>query len=91
MSRLYLISGVALLPEDFPERLSALKTMSGLSWERMASAIGVDARQLYRWRRGTAPSGEGMLALARFATRIPGGLSVLLGEDDLDLAVVERG
>lgn len=75
--------GVALLPADFPERLTALKELSGLSWERMAEAIGVDARQMHRWRRGTNPSGEAMLSLVRLATCVPGGLAQLLGEDVL--------
>ena len=75
--------GVALLPPDFPQRLDALKQLSGLSWERMAAAIGVDARQLHRWRNGTYPSGEAMLSLVRLATRVPGGLAELLGEDVL--------
>ena len=73
--------GVALMPEDFPERLDALKELSGLSWERMAASLGVDSRQLHRWRRGTNPSGEAMLSLVRLATRTPGGLAELLGED----------
>ncbi len=73
--------GVALLPPDFPQRLDALKEMSGLSWERMAAAIGVDARQVHRWRRGTHPTGEAMLSLVRLAARVPGGLAELLGED----------
>ena len=75
--------GVALMPADFPERLNALKQLSGLSWERMAEAIGVDARQMHRWRQGTNPSGEAMLSLVRLATRVPGGLAELLGEDVL--------
>ena len=73
--------GVALMPPDFPERLDALKELSGLSWERMAASLGVDSRQLHRWRRGTNPSGEAMLSLVRLATRTPGGLAELLGED----------
>ena len=73
--------GVALMPADFPERLDALKQLSGLSWERMAASLGVDSRQLHRWRRGTNPSGEAMLSLVRLATRVPGGLAELLGED----------
>ena len=73
--------GVALLPPDFPQRLDALKEMSGLSWERMAAAIGVDARQVHRWRRGTHPTGEAMLSLVRLAAQVPGGLAELLGED----------
>ena len=75
--------GVALMPADFPERLDTLKEMSGMSWERMAASIGVDSRQLHRWRHGTNPSGEAMLSLVRLATRVPGGLAELLGEDVL--------
>ena len=72
--------GVALLPEDFPERLAALKKLTGLSWEGMAAAMGVDSRQLHRWRKGTAPNGEAMLALVRLAAQVAGGLEVLLDE-----------
>ncbi|MXV79510.1 MAG: hypothetical protein F4X58_07595 [Chloroflexi bacterium] len=73
--------GVALLPEDFPARLTTLKQLSGLSWEGMATAMGVDSRQLHRWRQGTAPNGEAMLSLVRLATQLPGGLDALLDED----------
>ena len=73
--------GVALPPPDFPDRLCALKEMTGLSWERMAAAMGVDSRQLHRWRRGTAPSGKAMLSLVRLATQTPEGLAELLDED----------
>lgn len=73
--------GVALLPADFPDRLNAVKELSGMSWERMAAAMGVDSRQLHRWRQGTVPGGEGMLSLVRFATHVPGGLAELLGEN----------
>ncbi len=79
--------GVALLPEDFAERLAAVKERSGLSWERMAVCMGVDPRQLWRWRRGASPGGGAMLALVRFATLVPGGLGELLGEE---LIVVRR-
>ena len=75
--------GVALLPPDFPERLRLLKEMTGLSWERMAAAMGVDSRQLHRWRRGTVPGGEGMLSLVRLATYVPNGLPALLGDERL--------
>ena len=88
-SELMLRPGVALLPDDFGERLEALKEMTGLSWERMAAAMGVDGRQLHRWRRGTAPNGAAMLALVRLATFVPDGLGALLGEEDL-LVVREK-
>ena len=74
---------VPSLPDDFPERLAGLKQMSGLSWEGMAAAMGVDCRQLHRWRRGTAPSGEAMLCLVRLASHVPDGLSQLLDDEGL--------
>ena len=73
--------GVALLPEDFAERLVALKECSGLPWEQLAVCLGVDPRQLWRWRHGASPGGGAMLALVRFATLVPGGLGALLGEE----------
>ncbi len=79
--------GIALLPDDFPERLQAIKEMTGLSWERMAAAMGVDGRQLHRWRRGTVPNGPAMLALVRLATFVPEGLGTLLDEE---LLVIRR-
>ncbi|MXX18821.1 MAG: hypothetical protein F4Z48_04920 [Dehalococcoidia bacterium] len=81
--------GVALLPEDFAERLAAVKERSGLPWERMAVCMGVDPRQLWRWRHGASPGGGAMLALVRFAARVE-GLGDLLGED-LTVVRPERG
>ena len=80
--------GVALMPEDFPRRLTALKELTGLTWEGMADALGVDPRQLLRWRtQGGEPNGGAMLALVRLAVRVPGGLALLLDED---LTVIYR-
>ena len=74
--------GVALIPEDFCDRLDALKELTGLTWEGMAAGMGVDPRQLLRWRlRGGAPNGGAMLALVRLAIQVPGGLGQLLDED----------
>ena len=74
--------GVALMPEDFPRRLAALKKLTGLTWEGMADALGVDPRQLLRWRkRDGEPNGGAMLSLARLAARVPGGLDLLLYGD----------
>ena len=72
--------GVALMPEDFPERLTALKEITGLSWEGMAVCLGVDSRQLLRWRKGASPGGGAMLSLVRLALAVPGGLEALLPE-----------
>ena len=82
------IWGTPELPDDFPERLAALKQKTGLSWERMAATMGVDSRQLHRWRRGTVPNGEAMLSLVRLATHVPDGLAELL---DDELLVVRQG
>ena len=71
------------LPEDFAERLERLKQASGLSWERLAEAIGVERKQVLRWRRGTEPSGSAYHALVELARWIPGGIEILLGEDFL--------
>ena len=74
--------GVALVPEDFRQKLEVIKRLTGLSWEGLASAMGVDSRQLWRWRkRGGEPGAGAMLALARVALRVPGGLALLLDED----------
>lgn len=72
--------GIALLPEDFPERLERIKEASGLSWNSLAEKLGVDPRQVARWRKGVEPSGGAMLALMRLAMLMPGGLQMLLGE-----------
>ncbi len=73
-------SGV--LPWDFADRIVRLKEASGLTWSGMARALGVDRKQLRRWRRkGVEPCGGAMLALVRFARPIKGGLDILLGED----------
>ena len=54
------VPGVALIPEDFGKRLTLLKEKAGLSWEGLATCIGVDHRQLLRWRKkGAEPSGGG--------------------------------
>ena len=78
-----LIGGVAQLPGNFPERLLGLKERTGLTWEAMAFALGVDSRQLLRWRRGTAPNGGAMLSLVRFAAQVPGGLAELIGDEPM--------
>ena len=69
-----------LLPKDFPQRLVRLKEASGLTWAGMARAIGVDPKQLLRWRKGAEPCGGAYHSLVRFAAQIPGGLEILMGE-----------
>ena len=74
--------GVALMPDEFPERLEAVRELFDLNCEEMAVALGVDPRQLMRWRiKGRAPNSGAMLALVRLAIRSPEGLAALLDED----------
>ena len=75
----HLMFGNTFLPEDFPARLERFKGVSGLTWDGLAGCLGVDPRQLQRWRNGTRPSGDGLCALVLLAARIPGGLYTLLG------------
>ncbi len=43
-----LVAGQARIPGNFPQRLLRLKDRSGLTWDGMAAALGVDTRQLLR-------------------------------------------
>ena len=70
--------GSGELPKDFVRRLTRLKEASGLTWTGFADALGVDSKQLFRWRNGTEPSGGAMHSLFCLASRIPGGLDILL-------------
>jgi len=70
----------SLLPRDFPDRLERLKEASGLTWAGLAKAIGVDHKQIYKWRKGVEPSGGAMYGLFRFALRMDGGLGILMDE-----------
>ena len=72
--------GIALMPDDFADRLTVLKEESGLSWEGLAVCLGVDERQVLRWRRGVEPCGGAMLALVRLAARVPGGMETMLSD-----------
>ena len=72
--------GSGVLPEDFVRRLTLLKEASGLTWNGFAEALGVDPKQVLRWRHGTEPCGGAMHSLTLLAARIPGGLELLLGK-----------
>ena len=72
-------SGV--LSPDFKDRPESLKEASGLTWSAFSQTIGVDRKQVRRWRRkGVEPSGGAMESLYRFAGRFPGGLDILMGD-----------
>ncbi|MCY3655046.1 MAG: hypothetical protein OXG95_00325 [Chloroflexi bacterium] len=77
----HLFVDVSLVLHDFPHRLGQLKEASGLSWEGLAACLGVDLRQLQRWRKGTLPSGPGLFALCVFADRLLGSDKLLLHGD----------
>ncbi len=66
------------LPGDFPAILELLKEASGLTWDEVADVLGVDPRQLQRWRGGTKPSGDGLYALLQFAAQVSGGVQMIL-------------
>ena len=70
---------IEALLRDFPERLNRLKRLSGLSWSGLSRVLGVDRKRCRRWAGGTEPSGGSVLAVFHFASRIPGGLDILLG------------
>ena len=40
--------------------------------------MGMDARQVQRWRQGTKPSGDALFALFLLAARVPRGVHLLL-------------
>ena len=86
-----IIPGSPLMPDDFVLRLTALKELAGLTWEGMASLLGVDCRQLWRWRQGGIPGGGAMLSLVRLALQVPGGLAALTGQDVLVIRIVDCG
>ena len=69
------------LPPDFPQRLVRLKEASGLTWEEFAWVLGVELKQVLRWQNGTEPCGGAYHCLVLLATRIPGGLEILMGQD----------
>ena len=72
------LSGV--LPEDFTERLEHLKEATGLTWNGFADALGVDRKQVLRWKdEGTEPCGGAMLSIIRLAAVVPGGLDIIMG------------
>ena len=71
--------GTGSLPEDFSQRIQALRSAAGVSQMRLAEIAGTDARQVRRWLAGTPPSGWALYALIRFAAHVPGGLDLLMG------------
>ena len=69
-----------MLPEDFVLRLHLLRNATGLSWNRFAEALGVDPKQVLRWKRGTEPCGGAMLSIVGLAAQVPGGIDLIMGK-----------
>ena len=44
------LSGVP--PKDFVQRLDRLKKAGGITWDVLARSLGVDKKQVCRWRKG---------------------------------------
>ena len=70
--------GSGVLPEDFIERLHLLKEATGLTWNGFAEALGVDPKQVFRWRQGAEPCGGAMRSLVCLAGSVPGGLDIVM-------------
>ena len=72
------------LPDDFAERLVRLKKAGDLTWNEFAELLGVELKQVLRWKNeGTKPSGGAHHSLVLMARWIPGGLDILMGDDFL--------
>jgi len=46
----------------------------------LADALGVDRKQVLRWKDGTEPCGGAMLSIIRLAALVPGGLDIIMGD-----------
>lgn len=76
--------GTARLPTDFGQRLDRLKRASGLTWDQLAEALGLERKTVLSWRTGAEPCGGSYHALIELARWIPGGIEILLGEGFLE-------
>ncbi len=76
-------AGTGKLPRDFPQRLRRLKDLAGCTWDEFAEALGVERKRVLGWLTGAEPLAGAYHALIAVASRIPGGLRILLGEDIL--------
>ena len=60
--------GFALMPEDFPQKLAAIKELAGLTWEGMSDALGVAPPTL-----ALAPAGRRTQRRGHAVPDAPGG------------------
>lgn len=69
----------SLVLPNLPAWLEWVKEVTGYSDHTLAICLGVDARQVERWRNdGVVPSGGAMAAIVLLAERIPGAYDRLL-------------
>lgn len=72
------VNATLVIP-NLPDWLEWVKEVTGYSDHTLAICLGVDSRQVERWRLGRAvPSGHAMAAIVLLAERIPGGYDRLL-------------
>ena len=76
----FLFFGSGVYPDDFPARLDRLRQATGLTWTGFADALGVDRKQVLRWKEGTEPCGGAILSIMRLAAVVPGGLDIIMGD-----------
>ena len=58
---------VYVVPDDFPQRLELFKEAAGLSWAEIARRLGTSDLNLRRWRAGTRPHPDHLMALLDLA------------------------
>ena len=61
------------LPDDFVQRLHLFKELTGLTWNAFSDLLGVDPKQMLRWRDGTEPCGGAYRSLAASPGGFPAG------------------
>ena len=72
--------GSGVYPDDFPERLDRLRRACNFTWNGFADALGVDRKQVLRWKDGTEPCGGAIISIIRLAAVVPGGLDIIMGD-----------
>ena len=72
--------GTTILPDNFSIRLVRIKEATGLTWNQFGEKVGVNPRQMLRWRNGAKPSGGAMYSLMRVAMTLPNGYWLLYGD-----------
>ena len=72
--------GTTILPDNFPIRLVRIKEATGLTWNEFGEKVGVNPRQMLRWRKGAKPSGGAMYSLMRVAMTLPNWRWLLYGD-----------